>query len=280
MKHNPFSKFGNLSDTEWLKVLTRSIDDRVVDGVSFPGFPDASLQARTVGSSYEDALYEANKFYIYVNAILRRNQLVIDETHQLIDFGTCWGRIARFFLRDFSPENIIGLEVNDEFIEAARSIGMPIQIRKVQPLGPSDLQNESADLVTAYSVFSHLDEKAANSWMREFHRVLKPNGLLVATTEGEPFLDFCNELSRTKHHKSSWHETLSKAFSDIEEARRQYRSGHFVASKPYNPHYGEALIPPGYIMSVWGELFDLLEFRQAGQGFWQSIFVLRKRDNG
>ena len=276
---NPFSKFQSISDTEWLSLLHRSIAERTINGVAFPGFPDPALQNQTVGSANEHALHEAFRFYVYAKQVLQRNNLAFSDSFRMIDFGMCWGRISRFFLRDVTPGNIVGLEVNDTFIEAAKSIGMPVDIQKIEPLGPTLLPADSVDLVTAYSVFSHLDEVAADAWAEEFSRVLKPGGILIATTEGERFIDFCAELASREHHESDWHRSLSKAFPDPEAARRRYLAGECVTSEPYRhqPHYGETLIPPGYIMSAWGDRLELLEFSQAGQRFWQGVFVLRKR---
>lgn len=278
---NPYSKFKTLSDTEWEDVLCRSITERTLNGVTFPKFPDTSLQEQTVGGKQEEALREAFKFYQYTKEVLRRNNLPFTDTFRMVDFGTCWGRIARCFLRDVIPGNIVGLEVREEFIETFNSLEMPFGVRKVQPLGPSTLPPASIDLVTAYSVFSHLDKTASDAWAAEFFRILKPGGILVATTEGEPFLDFCTQLATKKQHDSAWHKTLSKAFPQPEEARRRYHAGQLVATEPYPtfPHYGETLIPPGYMMSAWGADFELLEFRQAGQEFWQAVFVLRRRKN-
>jgi len=45
-----------LSDEEFFSMLLRSLDARVVQGTTFPSFPDDQLQANFVGSSGKDAL--------------------------------------------------------------------------------------------------------------------------------------------------------------------------------------------------------------------------------
>jgi SAM-dependent methyltransferase len=276
---NPFEKFANLSDTDWLALMMRSIKEPIIQGVSFPAFPDRAIQESTVGCSYEHALHEAFSFYSYTKEILQRLNLPFNDWFRMIDFGVAWGRITRFFLRDLMPGNIVGLDADDTYIELAKAIALPVDLRVVSPLGPTNLPSESFSLVTAYSVFSHLDQEAADAWANEFARVLRPGGVLVATTEGEPFIDFCTGLAGQTHFDSEWHRTLSTAFAEPERARRRYLSGEFVATKSYPnlPHYGEALIPLGYIARNWGDRFELLEFREAGQYFWQAVFVLRKR---
>lgn len=172
-KSNPFEKFAQVSDDEWLSLLIRSITERAIDGISFPGFPCPDVQKMTVGSEHESALREAFQFFVYSKQVLTRNSISFSASTRMIDFGVCWGRIARLFLRDVTPQNIVGLEVDEAFIEMSKSLGLPVEIYKVDPLGPSSLTSNTFDFVTAYSVFSHLDEIAADKWVEEFYRVLK-----------------------------------------------------------------------------------------------------------
>ena len=63
---SPFAPFARLSDERWLKILQRSVTEPIIDGVRMPGFPDATIQTSTVGSSGAHALQEVFNFYLAV----------------------------------------------------------------------------------------------------------------------------------------------------------------------------------------------------------------------
>ena len=50
-----------------------------------------------------------------------------------------------------------------------------------RPLPPLDYSDEMFDLVYAVSVFTHLSEEFQLPWLGELRRILKPNGVLLAT---------------------------------------------------------------------------------------------------
>jgi hypothetical protein len=46
----------------------------------------------------------------------------------------------------------------------------------------------------AYSVFSHRSKEATDGWVAEFHRILKPGGMVATTTRGRWFFDYCRSF--------------------------------------------------------------------------------------
>lgn len=273
-----FLRYAAMAPERWRDDIIKSVSEPVIDGLAFPRFPEEGLQRRTVGNSYEQAIREAFQFYTVVRGIVLRNRLSMDQMH-MVDFGACWGRISRFFLRDVPAENIIGLESWDEFVEVAQTLSLPFAIRKVDQRGPSGLAPNSCELVVAFSVWSHLTEEFANLWMDEFSKVVRPGGLIIATTWGEGMFDMCERIEETPSPRSAWHENLIRSFpqSRRQDLRRAYQQGEFIGTEPYRPGYGEALIPPGYMTSRWGDRFELIEFREMGQGLNQSLFALKRR---
>ncbi|MBS0490065.1 MAG: class I SAM-dependent methyltransferase, partial [Proteobacteria bacterium] len=93
---------------------------------------------------------------------------------------------------------------------------------------PTSLAPKSKDLVYAYSVLTHLREKAVRAWLEEVHRVLRPGGLALLTfhdegyarawgppgvaerLEGEPFI-VLNDAMEGSNYLSSW--TTSAQFT-------------------------------------------------------------------
>src|SRR5277367_4389067 len=108
-----------LDDREWLDLLIRSIEEREIDGVRFPGFPDAAVQRDYVGSANEPTLREAFNFYSLVKGYAVAHGMPIGGDRGFLDFGMGWGRFLRFFWKDVNVSNLYGCDVDADVIQAA-----------------------------------------------------------------------------------------------------------------------------------------------------------------
>ena len=137
----------------------------------------------------------------------------------------------------------------------------------------------------SWSVFSHLDEFYAMRWIGEFHRVLKPGGLVMLTTQSRRFIQFCAEMRvrrasgiRLEH---PWYEACADSFVDEHAANSRYEGGEFLHHSPAQPpslsaHYGEAIIPRGFVIRHWTPLFRLVDFVDNAVRLPQALIVLQK----
>ena len=95
-----------------------------------------------------------------------------------------------------------------------------------RPMTPFD--GDTFDMIYCYSVFSHLSEDIHREWLDEFARILKPGGLLVATTQPREFIDWCADLrADPKRQKSSHQRTMATAFLDRDQSLKDYDDGKF-----------------------------------------------------
>ena len=92
------------------------------------------------------------------------------------------GRFSRVFMHDTRLHNIHGIDVDPEFAELTRDLFGSEQFKVCPAFPPTDYADGTFDLIYAYSVFSHLSEQACRAWMAEFHRILKPGGVVGLTT--------------------------------------------------------------------------------------------------
>lgn len=272
-----------LDDNQWLRALLRSLEVPSFEGFPMPGFPSEALQVGMVGSSNEGALREGMKFFRAVRDLCARHGQVWDGNRRLLDFGTGWGRYARIFLRDFRPSNIIGVDVDPSFIKGCRETFPYGHFETLAPLPPSNLAEADFDLVVAYSVFSHLAEHAANAWIAEFARLLRPGGIVAITTQGRTFLEVCERMRDRETFDHPWHRDLARSFVDRPSCERAYDAGEFLfsptgggAARP-SDFYGEALVPPGYVKRHWTKDFELLDYIDDRSYLPQALIVLRKR---
>jgi len=279
------------NDKLFFELLKQSVHTPVINGVKFPGFPQASLQATYVGSSNEDALKPGFRFY---RALKEYCQLYhpIHSDFRVLDFGCGWRRITRFFFNDLKDENVIGVDVNRKIIKFCRSNMHYGKWFSINPLVPKKaweksfpfyrLQENNFDLIFAHSVFSHLEENVARDWIKEFARLLKPEGLLIITTWGRTFLDRCESL-QGQVHASKAHNNWAKAFNPIKKAKEDYDQGKFLFEPmPYDgdvlnkSFFGLALIPQKYVEKEYTPYLKLLEYVDEKVKDPQAVFVMQK----
>ncbi|GBQ12587.1 class I SAM-dependent methyltransferase [Swaminathania salitolerans] len=280
-----FDRFRTCSDEEWLRLLVTSLDLEVIDGVAMPRFPDDNLQREIHGHSGEISLHEAWLFLREVKAYARYAGQGLGPDTRLLDFGCGWGRIARLFMKDIRPENIFGIDPTSRFLMEARRCNPALCFLTGALSPPTVLMPGSFDIVVAFSVFSHLDELISGLWMAEIHRLLRPGGLAVITTQPRRFIDFCAEQRARRaagiRLGHEWYEVCADSFTDEARAHARYDAGRFLHAAPVKrphpgAHYGEAIIPRAYIAQRWGHLFRIIEFLDDPARLPQVLIVLQR----
>jgi SAM-dependent methyltransferase len=258
-----------LTQADWFKVVCDSYSNPpiVVEGVELPGFPPDEMQTNTTGMCGIATLTEAYAFYTDCTAMFAKLGTPIGPNHRLLDFGVGWGRIARFFLREVPKDKIYGIDVTAEFVEVCRQTFQHDNFFVTTPFPPSKFPDGKFNFIVGYSVFSHLSERACAEWMKEFHRILAPGGLVAMTTRGARFFDYCESLRGRS--TTGYLDALSKMFDDFEAARSRYKRGEFVHSNRGGidgggamtaDFYGESFIPKKYAKSAYANHFALKRF--------------------
>lgn len=132
---------------------------------------------------------------------------------------------------------------------------------KVDPMPPCPLRGGMVDLIFGYSVFSRLAPHCADAWVGEFARITRPDDLVLMTTQGRSFIEFCRQVRESGDCSRPWFASLAKAFVDTDQAYRDYDAGqmlHFGEGQ-HGSTFGGSLIPHGCIESI-REDFDLVDF--------------------
>jgi SAM-dependent methyltransferase len=216
-------------------------------------FPPTELQVLTVGASGDEAMREARAFAADCVSRFARSPRWTAERKTLLDFGACWGRIARCFLGHFAADNIVGADNCPQllaYFSAALPESRAIACRDGPPL---DLPDHACDFVVGYSVFSHLSERLCRAWIGEFARLLRPGGMLALTTRPRWFFDYAASLSGPDPH----HQFVSHMFDDFAVAKAGYDRGEFVHA---GGDYGETFIPEAYARAAYADSLTFVEF--------------------
>lgn len=276
-----FNYAHSFSPSEWLNKLIRSVEKNVIDGVHFPSFPDASIQEGFVGSSNKNALVDASLFYNIVKSNLDLLNCPLSKDSKIMDFGCGWGRIGRLFYRDVYQENLYLVDSWQMIIDICKETGVYGQLLKTDLLPPLIFNADQFDLIYAFSVFSHLSEKAANAWITEFQRILKPGGHAIVTIQGRSFIDFCKKL-RMGNPRNTWEESLANSFINEADAYKVYDNGGFLyvpsGGGPELPPdiYGDAVVSKGYIKKNWTRNLKLIDFVDDRTQLSQAYVILEK----
>jgi SAM-dependent methyltransferase len=187
--------------------------------------------------------------------------------------------VIRFFLKEIEPDNLYGIDVNEQAIGACQATNHWCRFLRTAEFPPTDFESESIELVYAYSVFSHLSEEAHERWLEEFGRILKPGGVVVLTTFARSFLQVCAEWAVSEQDESRQDsEFRRRAAAALGDPGRlaAYDRGEFC----YGPHssesehFGYACISEEYVRRVWSKYFRVLDYLPNADE--QDVIVCRK----
>lgn len=101
---------------------------------------------------------------------------------KMLDFGCGYGRLIRLMYYFTNPDNIWGVDPWEVSIGFCRAAGMPGKFAISECL-PEELPVDDArfDFIYAFSVFTHLAERATTVALATLARYIKPDGVLAIT---------------------------------------------------------------------------------------------------
>lgn len=273
----PKSCYSGLSDSLWLSLLLNP------KSLELPGFPSAEIQSRFTGRADFSTLIQAFEFYDVIRKACLNIGKPIQSMDAILDFGCGWGRITRIFLRDIEPNKIYGCDCTEDAITMCKETNKWCNFDLNDAHPPTKYKSSMFDLIYAYSVFSHLSEDSQKSWIEEFHRILKPGGILVVTTRQRNFMEqlskldyFSQFIDNDTSHPSDV-ESIDRALKDYDNGKFVYfgTGGGFNLSGDF---YGEAFVSKSYVEKNWNNLFNIVDFiQQPPPNIDQNIIVAVKK---
>jgi SAM-dependent methyltransferase len=174
---------------------------------------------------------------------------------RVMDFGCGAGRTLKHFLPDAERAAFWGVDIDATSIDLLReTVSPPLHVMQSAYMPPLELESASFDLIWSVSVFTHLTDNSL-PWLHELHRLLKPDGLLIASYMGR----WTSEL------------LAGEPWDEDRVGMNVLRHNH-----PASDGAPLVLISDWWLREHWGRAFDVLEI--APQIHNQSWAVLRKRD--
>jgi SAM-dependent methyltransferase len=162
---------------------------------------------------------------------------------RVLDFGCGAGRVLRHFLDEAQVAEFHGSDIDRPSIEwLRRHLSPPLHLTTNGEAPPLSLDGESFDLVYATSVFTHITDHWA-AWLLELRRILKPDGILIAT-----------------FHGPGMYSTVTGQSEDED------RIGMNVLGRGRSWDEGGpgVMLSRWWIEAHWGRAFEILELRPQG----------------
>jgi SAM-dependent methyltransferase len=225
-------------------------EDQVVEpgGPSSVPFPPPDLLSR-IGPTPDPNSEEGREFFEATGRDRRRAILGLlpegysFEGRRVLDFGCGAGRVLRQFAPEAAGAEFWGCDLHQPTIEwLSEHLSPPMQFF-VNDRRPMPQPDGYFDLVYALSVFTHITYEWSD-WLLELHRVLKPDGLLLATFMGPATWE------RAVQHPVE-EEQLGMAVLGLHRGLDN-TSGPIVLHSPW------------WLRTHWGRAFEILALEPAG----------------
>ena len=115
------------------------------------------------------------------------------EGKRVLDFGCGAGRTLRHFLGEAEVAGFWGADIDGASIDWVKeNLSPPIEALRCDQVPPIPSREGNFDLIYAISVFTHLTD-SWSQWLLELHRLLRDDGILIATYAGKDVAPRINE---------------------------------------------------------------------------------------
>lgn len=222
--------------------------------------PPDHLQVRQVGSVWGDRFYPAGReMFDQINRVFVAAGKPLTAARRVLDFGCGCGRVLRSFGEINHRGEIWGCDIDGESIAWNQDNLAELGTFYTNPTEPpTTFADGFFDAIYSVSVFTHLPEDLQLAWVRELHRILEPDGLLVPSFHGEHY----------------WQRDPGVA-AEVTRRGFAYRTGEVTDGLP--DFYMVAYHSIEYIRQEWAPWFEVLDHHPRCVDGAHDAVVLRRR---
>ena len=143
---------------DWIELWVAQASGKSTRDATLPDFPAEEIQLLTNNQSGDATMRAASPFYrICLDQMSRYG--VNPATEAMLDFGAGWGRIVRLLLREFGPDSIFAVDVDERLVDAGRTLLAPVSFELITAGGRLPFKDGQFSFIISNSVFSHLDRE-------------------------------------------------------------------------------------------------------------------------
>jgi len=188
---NLLRQLGLLYLTDWIRYFIERFKNRKINNDFRKNNPDVKLPPDYL--IYESFLLNYKEYYTesietaqwVVNHVSKYIEL---KNKKILDWGCGPGRVIRHMpMVAGNGCEYYGTDYNSKSIHwcLENLPNIHFNVNSLEAKLPYD--NNSFDVIYGISIFTHLSEQLHHDWYSELFRILKPNGVIFLTTQGDIF---------------------------------------------------------------------------------------------
>ncbi len=197
-------------------------------------------------------------------------QLGVDPQCYL-DMGCASGRVLRHMAHERQGMRALGCDINRLHVEwCNRYLPANCTVFQNHSIPSLPLPDNSVDIVSAYSVFTHI-EALETAWLMELRRILRPGGVAWITVHSEFTLqDMTTDWPL-------WNPTMSHPEAATKlDAQRNFVGDRMVLRWHSDRSYASNVFYKlDYLKKTWSRFFEIADVRRRFPTF-QDVLILRK----
>ncbi|MEM8555320.1 MAG: class I SAM-dependent methyltransferase [Pseudomonadota bacterium] len=194
------------------------------------------------------------------------------KVNSFLDLGCASGRVIRHLAFQSPKVEVYGCDINRAHVDwVTQYLPTSIQAFHSHSIPSLPLGDNSLDVVTAFSVFTHI-EAFETAWLLELRRVLRPGGIAWVTVHTEKTWDDMGDgwplYGALKKHPKFLGMDATQPMPGERQVFRWRGDRSYSANVFYTVDY---------LKKNWGRFFEVAEFHRRRPVF-QDVLVLRKRE--
>lgn len=239
-----------------------------------PKMPEQQVQIHWTGSSDHLLMTQSVNFIrIIVTAYNSLCNKSLSEAN-VLDYGCGWGRLIRLLYKYVPVSQIYGVDPWDRSIEICRECDVKgnLFLSDYLPRTLPTPEGVQFDFIMAFSVFTHLSEKATKICLSTLADYLANDGLLAFTTRPVDYWDFYRNINKDIKRRN------------IKELKRNHSEKGFA----FNPHnrekiegditFGDTSMSLKYIENTFPNL-EIVGFELSDIDPFQQVVFMKKKIN-
>ncbi len=219
-----------------------------------------------------DASYWLNGLECYLKTLNTIERYGLEIRHML-DFGCASGRVTRHFRCQMDDVQVWAADINPKHIDWL-STHMP---RNPKAMAVTEtpgiaIADNSLDFISAYSVFTHIDETEV-AWLAEMQRILRPGGLAYFTVHNEDTWQAMSDLGPANRLVASMLRREGFTLERLQQPMAVGKTAYYFADE--GAYRAQVFHSNCYLRDVWSQFFKIHEIMPCEQQR-QSVVVLTK----
>lgn len=260
---NLLRSLGLIYFTDWLRYFLQKINNRQINKDFRLKNPDVKLPPDYL--IYESFQMNYQKYYTesfetakWLTDHFKKHIDLKDK--RILDWGCGPGRLIRHLPTIVGNGcEYYGTDYNKKSIDWCSNNLPDIKFNNNTLVAHLPYEDNFVDVIYGISIFTHLSEQLHFDWYHELYRILKPNGIMFLTTQGDNFKIKMTDIEIKKYNNN---ELVVRG--NVKEGHRTYSAFH----------------PQEFMRKLFNniEILEHIEMKpEKGKWLPQDIWIIKKR---